>query len=372
MQTGETSSSLATKATEQAALAHAAYMTAKTASEAAEAATDVTAAVRAQVDAENALADAMDAETMADEYGQMAMDAVGNELVIVGKDKNVGGTSLNADDGASNVTTDGVSVITGLMKTMNPMTTGAGTTGFDAMADTSNADDPDNSVAYVQAVAARTFEIGRTLDTSDDKARLMLVTHYAGSKMVNVYNAAEDPLGVMGSKAGYLTIDDGVANNGAAENGDDLNNVALKSEGMYYPAGAPNGGVTGALNGADDTVADDAEPKEVFSYVDPTDDTETRKYAVLRGENKTDAGTVYTYTDVDILVDHDAATGEMATADIAVKARLPEATEYKHIHFGVWAALGEAEKSGSQELSDLGIGFVQNWSGEGLTSIGGG
>ena len=88
-------------------------------------------------------------------------------------------------------------------------------------------------------------------------------------------------------------------------------------------------------------VADDAEPKEVFSYVDPTDDTETRKYAVLRGENKTDTGTEYTYTNVDVLVDHDA---DEATAEIAVKARLPEATAYKHIHFGVWAALGEAEK----------------------------
>ena len=53
-------------------------------------------------------------------------------------------------------------------------------------------------------------------------------------------------------------------------------------------------------------------------------------------------------------------------------ATIPEATYYKHIHFGVWAALGAPEKNGSQELSDLGIGFVQNFSGEGLTSIGGG
>ena len=40
--------------------------------------------------------------------------------------------------------------------------------------------------------------------------------------------------------------------------------------------------------------------------------------------------------------------------------------EYKHIHFGVWAALGEAEKNGTQELSDLGIGFVQSI-GDGLS-----
>ena len=42
------------------------------------------------------------------------------------------------------------------------------------------------------------------------------------------------------------------------------------------------------------------------------------------------------------------------------------AIDYKHIHFGVWAALGAAEKSGLQELSDLGIGFVQSI-GDGLT-----
>ena len=89
------------------------------------------------------------------------------------------------------------------------------------------------------------------------------------------------------------------------------------------------------------------------------------KYVVLTTESTTDGTTTYTYTNVDVLVNHDADTGAEATADIAVKARLPEATEYKHIHFGVWAALGEAEKSGSQELSDLGIGFVQNWSGRG-------
>ena len=49
-----------------------------------------------------------------------------------------------------------------------------------------------------------------------------------------------------------------------------------------------------------------------------------------------------------------------------VRAALPVAIDYKHIHFGVWAALGAAEKDGSQELSNLGIGFVQSI-GDGLT-----
>ena len=47
-------------------------------------------------------------------------------------------------------------------------------------------------------------------------------------------------------------------------------------------------------------------------------------------------------------------------------AKIPEGTAYKHIHFGVWAALGDPVKDGTQELSDLGIGFVQSI-GDGLT-----
>ena len=49
-----------------------------------------------------------------------------------------------------------------------------------------------------------------------------------------------------------------------------------------------------------------------------------------------------------------------------VTAKIPEATDYQHIHFGVWAGLGAAEKDGSQALADLGIGFVQSI-GDGLT-----
>ena len=68
--------------------------------------------------------------------------------------------------------------------------------------------------------------------------------------------------------------------------------------------------------------------------------------------------------------DHD---GDEDTADknFEVTAKIADATGYNHIHFGVWAALGAAAKNGTQKLSGLGIGFVQNFSGVGLTSIGG-
>ena len=54
---------------------------------------------------------------------------------------------------------------------------------------------------------------------------------------------------------------------------------------------------------------------------------------------------------------------------VGVKAPIPMAKKYDHIHFGVWAALGDAAKDGTQKLADLdlAIGFVQNISGSGVT-----
>ena len=39
----------------------------------------------------------------------------------------------------------------------------------------------------------RTFTLGKTVDSADDMARLMIVTQYAGSKTVKVY-ASDDTL----------------------------------------------------------------------------------------------------------------------------------------------------------------------------------
>ena len=214
VQAGETSRGLATKAGEQAALAHAAYMTAKTASDAAEAATGVTAAVRAQVDAENALADAMAAETMAGDYGQMAMDAAGNELIIVDTVKTVGGTSIDATAPASEVTAgvgdDAQTTRTGLLgETVQPMTMGdganAGVAGMQDDPDT----DADEAVKHVQPVTVRTFPIGKLVDSADDTARLMIVTQYAGSKNAYVYSLGTVlPQTEAGTKAGFITHSD--------------------------------------------------------------------------------------------------------------------------------------------------------------------
>ena len=377
IQTGETSRGLATKAGEQAALAQAAYTVAKTASDAAAAATDITSALRAQINAENALADAMDAETKAGEYSQMAMDAADNELMIEGTVKTVGGTSLDAEAGSLvkkvGTGTDEQTTKTGLIEDKNPAAMMVGAVGgVEFVPDTANTPE-DETVAHVQAVAARTFDIGKVVDSADDMARLMIVTQYAGTKTVKVYATASGAvvMGTLRSDGRIQTA--GVTAPGATDDPTDDRFVTLKSIGTYYLAGLA-ADVDGLTFG--DEVGSETKGTQVFSFVDdmgtPDDATDDPTGYVVLGETttKADGTAVPTYNRVGIEVvgqpDEDGGTTMMqVTADI------PDATDYKHIHFGVWAALGEAEKNGDQELSDLGIGFVQNFSGEGLTSIGG-
>ena len=190
----------------------------------------------------------------------------------------------------------------------------------------------------------------------------MIVTQYAGSKTVKVYAQATNAATATGTKAGYISRTDDDTETGD-ENGVDMNNVALKSEGSYYLGG------TGSAPTANDSVAATAKAVEVFSYVDPgnANTAGDKTYVVWAGENKTDTGTVYSYTEVTIHVELEADGDPTTTGEVhEVTAKIPEATDYKHIHFGVWAALGEAEKDGTQKLSDLGIGFVQSI-GDGLT-----
>ena len=112
----------AMQARKAADMAMAEYMKAKTASDAANAAgATVTSAVEEKVKAEAAKMAAEGHAGMADEKGAGATQRAAMELMIDGKDKNVGASSLNADDPSHTVTTNDQTVITGLMKIMNPL-----------------------------------------------------------------------------------------------------------------------------------------------------------------------------------------------------------------------------------------------------------
>ena len=356
MQTNATARGLAYEAHSAAGKAMAAYLLAKEASEAAAESEEVTAAVEARIMAEAAMADAVKYATTASEKGTAAETAAIAELMIDGKDKNVGGTSVNADDPARTESLNDQSTITGRIKDGDPMHTDneakdangvavpmVAVVGVELVGDTE----------HVQAVAVHEFSIGRTLDTSDDMARLMLVTHYAGSKSVKVYaGETGDVLEVTRASDGTLTL---VSDADAV--------VTLKSVGRYYLAGEAD--ADDGLSHAD-LVADGAKAKEVFAYVE----NDVTAYVVLDTTTVGDDDDIVHYKRVDITVVGVPEEDNTATT-MEVSVSIPEATEYKHIHFGVWAALGVAEKDGSQELSDRGIGFVQNYSGGGLTSIGG-
>lgn len=367
IQTGQMSGDLAMKAREQADMANDAYMDAKAASEAAAAATTVTAAVKAQSDAEDARDTAQDAETMAGDYAQQSMDAAGMELMIVGTMKSVGDTMIDATAPNQVVTTTagGKTTVadTGLQGELMEEATGAVTPGVAFVSDT---DPATPHTAYVQQVAARDITIGKTVDSADDSARLAIVTSYAGSKTVKVFSYAEAAPDVTttadgrtGTVMGKVTLDDGDADT------TDTNNTSLRSVGMYYLAGAAAD--TDGL-GAADEVAADAKATQVYAYVDLGDDNarggtgadaDTTVYLVSDGERTEDGTTTYIYRSVDVMAAAADADNDGTAEEVQVTAKIPDATDYEHIHFGVWASLNATGTA----ASGIGIGFVQNFAG---------
>ena len=74
---------------------------------------------------------------------------------------------------------------------------------------------------------------------------------------------------------------------------------------------------------------------------------------------------IHVALDADGLASTPPADGESAE-NVYVTADIPAPVDYQHLHFGVWASLGEASKDGSQDITGLGIGFVQ--SDDGMTA----
>ena len=352
LQTNGKAADYATAAREAADSAMAAYADAKAASEAAAAATTGAAAEEAWAMADTAQTAAEAAETTATEMADAALAAAMTELHIDGTVKTVGDISVDA-----------LAVITG----MNPMATGEAidgeifVLGDPDMLDTGDMDESTPDTAYEQAAAARTFAIGKTLDSSDGTARLMIVTDYADTNMVRVY--APGIVSQMGTKAGYLTINDNVADN------DDANNTPLRSEGMFVAAGD-------AANPSElissDLIAATAKPVELFSYVPPTgaDNAGVRQYATLTSTTEVEGGdTTYTYATEHDITAPTAADGPDEGTEVdqsQIVAAVPGPVAYKHLNFGVWAELGEPNADGAQDIAGFGIGFVQSI-GDGMT-----
>ncbi len=392
MQTDAMSAAQAAKAQDYADTAMAAYMDAKEASEAAADATTVTAAVEAKADAEDARDAAQAAEEKAVEYGEMAEESAMGELMISGTMKSVGSTTVDAAAPKSEVTSgsgdDAVKVITGLLS--EPVTTGMATdgrVGVDAVIDTNP---PTKYVSpRVNAAQRDDLEIGKVVDSADDMARLQIITAYASTRSVRVYEAAA-AFAHSGSKAGTVEVTDaGAGITAPGDLGTETNvELELRPVGMFFEADNDNGGTDGTLDPgsqsadspAGDTVSATAKAKQVYSFVNTADTTNNQPtiYVVLdetiaTTDDEGETTTVYEYVVVDI---HDAVNQDGVGAndtpegdeDVFVTAMLPVAKSYSHLHFGVWAALGDAAKNGDQEIDGLGIGFVQSI-GDGMTPV---
>ncbi len=374
LQTGETSGGLAEKAREQADAAHAAYADAKDASDAAAAAASLADAIEARIMAENARDAAQEAETMAGDYAQQSMDAAGMELMIAGTMKSVDGTTIDADAPNKTVTTitDGESTTanTGFQADLDEEATGGATGRAYAAADLT-ASPPTAEVTYRQTVAARDITIGKTVDSDDDTARLAIINSYAGSKTVKVFAYAEsDPevtintAGRVSTTLGKVITALGGDNEIGGTDADADTTANLRSLGTYYLAGDDDNGL---LEG--DVVAADAESLAVYSYVSVADNPGTPDvdeteltYLVLDSSRSVGDTTVYVYRLVDIIVDdsrRDGPDDDTTADDGQVTANIPDATEYEHIHFGVWASLN----ADGTAPDGIGIGFVQNFAG---------
>ena len=376
-------------AEEHAGYARTAADDAKTAAGEAGAATTLAEAIAARDKAVAAQNSANDHKGHVAGFRDRAVDAAGNEVKVVEGGYQIGDTTVMVD-AAGNVVTvtvngEAQTTITGLMEDVNPEHTARMVGGVPFDARDGDADTPVADVQYVQAVAARTFDIGKTIDSANDMARLMLVTHYAGSKTVNVYAYSEAET-AGGRLTGRMVGTNRIQTVGMDSPDDATDDVfvTLKAVGMYYLAGLAD-----ETNGlaAGDEVGAMADAKQVYSYLaggaatmdDTTDDY--LSYVVLQTTSTTDGVTTLTYRRVDIdAVASDETTEGTADNDIddalgagfdadggkQVTAALPEATAYEHINFGVWAGLADAKADGTHGPAALGIGFVDSI-GDGMT-----
>ena len=214
-------------------------------------------------------------------------------------------------------------------------------------------------------VEVRSGAIGRTLDTSDDMARLKLITGYLGTKKVKVF-------------AFEAVSDDNQISVGTG----DLAPSALTYKGEFYPVvpstattdpSVVEGTAVDDMLDSSDVLRASAMPRKVYSHSDTDAGDPSIRYFVESSITTNEGGgTTTVYRTVDI----DAPLAEVTVADdivvidaksVEVTAEIAMPTDYDHIHFGVWAGLGKAEKDGAQAIANLGIGFVQNYDGMGMT-----
>ena len=268
---------------------------------------DIVAATRALVVAEASKTAAGKQQMYAETAQASAETAADGEITIVDKTKTVDGTSITIDEKESSSKINGVTELTGLL------VDGVTTPGVLIMV-IPEVDEDDAAVPAIPGADARVLDIGVTYDSADDSARVTLVHSYAGKKTVTAFENGDGMR--TGAKAGTVDIGDVP--------------LPLKvASGTFLRS-------TGTLISG--SIGEDAKPATVYYY--EVDDEKT--HVISDG----------------IGVDNDVKTYNYQVVNIRTGAKIPDATPYSHLHFGVWAGLEEADENGVNALADLGLGFV--------------
>ena len=330
-------------------LAHAAYMQAKaaadaateaqTASDAAVEATDSTAATRLLIMAENARDNAVTAQGMAETQGAAAVAATKTELMIDGKTKMVGDTtSITIDGQSSSKTVGGKTANIGLIDGMDVTTTGMRTVnGLPVMFG-----DP---LAVIGTRVGGEEDIGFTYDSSDDSARLTLVTSYLGTKKQMQFLRTNDPDVFNGTEgAPMLSVPSA---------GQDLEPNSNSEDEIT------NGAVTIDAGVGNNTVDVTAVPKIAggdFRAADAPKTAETLYYVLSGEEDVTTGDTNDGIDQTKIFLERDSNAG-VVTYNLVnvIEVTLDGNAAFEHLHYGLWNGLSG---SGANTVADLGIGFV--------------
>ena len=73
---------------------------------------------------------------------------------------------------------------------------------------------------------------------------------------------------------------------------------------------------------------------------------------------ETSTGKTYVRSNGSVVADN-VTTYNYTIVNIRAGAKIPDATMYSHLHFGVWSGLN-GKDDGSNTVADLGLGFVAN------------
>ena len=361
---------------------------AQTASDAAAEATDVGAATRALVMAEDARDNAVAAQVSADTHRDAAVLASTTELKIVEKTKTVGDTSITVDGIAEQEPTAAGTKYTGLI--LDPLSALTSTGERDqhgrliAPVDAAGkllVDDMEPPMPIVSGRTAARPSIGFTYDSSDDTARLTLITRYLGSQTqmqfvrVNQDGIGENPVNpfavlqmsgdieevgpLLATPAAPLA-GDGVEGNGddAAYTVTDDGKIRIDHDGDE----AADRGVAQEDQTPRKMVAPQPAGDNFADSVAPTDPTKTKTlYYVETGIQETDETKDDGIDQTKLFLERNVVDvdGESTTTykPVAViEVTIDNTTDFAHIHYGLWNGL--RDDGNTVAKLDLGTGFV--------------